>query len=187
LVTPVVAQPAAGPAAQPQAVPSTAIDEIRVQGNRDDRPLPTVQLELERATLEFYDKLNEVIIDEQYHVECIRGTTVDSRIHREFCYAGYQVEELRAKQYFVAQDIVYEPDHIIFEKERIFADIIYQAMAEGPSIAAAAERLVALQNEMDTLSGRLEFLQRREERTAERALDKALRTEEREERQEEQR
>jgi hypothetical protein len=60
-------------------------------------------------------------------------------------------------------------------------------MAEVPSIAAAAERLVALQNEMDTLSGRLEFLQRREERTAERALDKALRTEEREERQEEQR
>src|SRR5690606_7906059 len=83
-------------------------DEITVRGQRPGeirQRLWDLDTEIEGTITDFYKMLNDLVIDEQFHVICEWGNVqlqpgVESRIKQRFCYTGYQLEELRAKRDF---------------------------------------------------------------------------------------
>lgn len=144
-------------------------DEITVRGQRRPRTVVTVDREIERTTMDFYDLLNEVVIAPEFQVDCEWGTSeergVESMIRRRYCYAGYQIENLRlmmearesaeeAANGDIDVAFVYEPDQVYLgEMEDQFAAVIMEAMASYPALMVAGEKLVSLHNERAEMTG----------------------------------
>jgi hypothetical protein len=144
-------------------------DEITVIGQRRPRTVVTIDREIESTTMDFYNLLNEVVAAPEFQVDCEWGTSeergVESMIRRRYCYAGYQIEDLRlmmeARE--SAQEVedgeadvafVYEPDQRhLAEMEQKFAEVIMAAMAEYPALAVAGEKLVGLHSERAEMTG----------------------------------
>jgi hypothetical protein len=149
------------PGLAPQASFSVS-DEITVRGQRPGEIrglLWDLDTEIESTIVSFYRMLNDVVIDEQFHVDCVWGPTqlapgVVSQIRQRFCYAGYQQEELRAKRDLEAAGGVYEPDQVwLAQKEEEYAERVIAAMAAHPALVVAAEDLLAMQEERLRLTG----------------------------------
>lgn len=144
-------------------------DQVTVIGQRRPRTVVTIDREIERTTMDFYDLLNEVVAAPEFQVDCAWGTSeemgVESRIRRRYCYAGYQIEDLRlmmearesAQQQADGEiDVafVYEPDQRhLAEMEEKFAAVIMEAMAAYPALAVAGEKLVSLHSERAEMTG----------------------------------
>jgi hypothetical protein len=138
-------------------------DEITVRGLRPGdirKRLWDLDTEIETTTVEFFRKLNEVIVDPQYHVRCVRAPRrspapgFNSRIMERYCYAGFQVDELETMTATEAGGGAYEPNqNWLLRKEQEYAEIVMAAIAEIPSLAVAAEDLVRMQEERLALTG----------------------------------
>lgn len=144
-------------------------DEITVRGQRRPRTTVTIDREIERTTMDFYNMLNEIVVAPEFQVDCAWGTSeergVESMIRRRYCYAGYQIEDLRlmmearesaqqAADGEIDVAFVYEPDQAHLEEmEEQFAAVIMAAMAEYPALMLAGERLVELHNQRAEITG----------------------------------
>lgn len=151
----------------------TTEDEITVRGSRNPRTVVTIDREIERTTMNFYDLLNEVVASKEYQVDCAWGTSEErgigeSMIRRRYCFAGYQLEELRlvmearedaqaiAEGAEGAPDVafVYEPNQEkLREKEEEFANVIIEAMLAYPALMVAGEELTRLHAERQEHTG----------------------------------
>lgn len=137
-------------------------DEITVRGTRPGEiraQLWNLDTQIERTINDFYKMLNDIVVDEQFHVICEWGGAtiapgVDSRIRQRFCFTGYQVEELRTKRDFERDGGVYEPDQAwLAKKEEEFAEVVFAAMEAYPALVVAAENLVRMHEERAALTG----------------------------------
>lgn len=129
-------------------------DEITVRGLRPGdirKRLWDIDIEIEKTTLAFFRLLNEVIVDDQFHVQCVRpqrqrnaqGRLSSAIIIERRCYAGYQVDAMSYDS---------SPTWLM-EKEREYTEIVMSAIAEIPSLAVAAEGLTSMQEERRALTG----------------------------------
>jgi len=141
------------PGLQPMASYAVA-DEITVRGLRPGdirKRLWDLDIEIEKNTLSFFRLLNEVIVDEQFHVECVRpqrqrnaqGQLSSAIIIERQCYAGYQVDAM----------MYGDSPTWLMEKEREYTEVVMSAIAEIPSLAVAAENLTSMHEERRTLTG----------------------------------
>jgi hypothetical protein len=137
-------------------------DEITVRGERPGeirQRLWDLDTEIEGTIKDFYDMLNDIVVDEQFHIICEWGNVqrmpgVESRIQQRFCYAGYQLEELRTKRDVERDGGVYEPDQAwLAQKEGEFAELVMIAMESYPGLAVAAEKLIMMHEERQSLTG----------------------------------
>lgn len=137
-------------------------DEITVRGTRPGEiraRLWDLDTNIESTINDFYGMLNDIVVDEQFHVICEWGNVqvapgVESRIKQRFCYTGYQLEELRAKRDFERDGGVYEPDQAwLAQKEEEFAEVVFAAMESYPGLVVAAEDLVRMHEEREYLTG----------------------------------
>lgn len=188
--------------------------------------------EIESTIVSFYDMLNEVIVDPQYHVYCVRDKpqpfSRGTRLIQRRCYSGFQIDELEAMQPFAtgsaedtgepaafairgdapagasAAGVAGPNDQWLSSKEQEYAALVMEAIATIPALAVAAEDLVLMHTERESLTGgrpaltpaqyerdlarrnqqaQFEMLARRRERKAEREAEReAERAAEREER-----
>ena len=141
------------PGLQPMASYAVA-DEITVRGLRPGdirKRLWDLDIEIEKNTLSFFRLLNEVIVDEQFHVECVRpqrqrnaqGQLSSAIIIERQCYAGYQVDAM----------MYGDSPTWLMEKEREYTEVVMSAIAEIPSLAVAAENLTSMHEERRALTG----------------------------------
>lgn len=159
-------------------------DEITVRGTRPGdlrKRLWDLDIEIDRTIVSFFRMLNEVIVDDRFHVYCVRATRGRSRIREHMCYTGYQVDELYARQGIQSfmgsgmesfgsadesgteeesqavesdtQLVVGTEQGLLMDMERQYTEIVMAAIAEVPSIALAAENLVRMQEEREVLTG----------------------------------
>src|SRR5690606_29568807 len=95
--------------------------------------------------------LNEIIVDEQFHVECVRpqrqrnaqGQLSSAIIIERRCYAGYQVDAM----------MYGENPTWVMAKEREYTDVVMTAIEEIPSLAVAAENLTIMHEERRASTG----------------------------------
>lgn len=129
-------------------------DEITVRGLRPGdirKRLWDIDVEIERTTIAFFRLLNDVIVDDQFHVHCVRpprtrdaqGRLSTEPIIERRCYALYQAQAMRYGD---------SPGYLM-EKEREYAALVMNAIAEVPSLAVAAENLVNMHEERQALTG----------------------------------
>jgi hypothetical protein len=129
-------------------------DEITVRGLRPGdirKRLWDIDIEIERTTLAFFRLLNEVIVDEQFHVQCVRpprqrdaqGRLSSAIIIERRCYAGYQADAMTTGS---------NPTWLM-EKERQYEEVVMTAIAAIPSLAVAAEDLTSMHEERRALTG----------------------------------
>jgi hypothetical protein len=129
-------------------------DEITVRGLRPGdirKRLWDIDIEIERTTLAFFRLLNEVIVDEQFHVQCVRpprqrdaqGRLSSAIIIERRCYAGYQADAMTTGS---------NPTWLM-EKERQYEEVVMTAIAAIPSLAVAAEDLTSMHEERQALTG----------------------------------
>lgn len=138
---------------QPMASYAVA-DEITVRGLRPGdirKRLWDLDIEIERSTLSFFRLLNDVIVDEQFHVQCVlpertrdaQGRISTAIIVERLCYAGYQVDAMTYG----------DSPGWIMQKEREYTEIVMTAIREIPSLAVAAENLTSMHEERRSLTG----------------------------------
>jgi hypothetical protein len=141
------------PELQPLASYAVA-DEITVRGLRPGdirKRLWDIDIEIEKSTLSFFKLLNEIIVDEQFHVQCIRperprnaqGQLSSAIIIERRCYAGYQADAM----------MYGDSPAWVMQKEREYAELVMSAIEEIPSLAVAAENLTSMHEERRSLTG----------------------------------
>lgn len=149
---------AAGAAAQstepdqvgPQrAAPSQPIEEIRVRGTRT---LAAVQDEAGRATEAFYGKLNDVMRDEEFQVNCAWEANQAQLIRKRVCRSGWQEDLLEEVGKAAYEERPFDPTSVYYEKERVFKEKLLAVINSDPELIAAVRHLLSLQDEIAALN-----------------------------------
>jgi hypothetical protein len=152
---------AAGAGAQPTApeqaegaarapASSLPVDEIRVRGTRS---LAAVQDEAGRATEAFYRKLNTVLTEDDYQVNCTWEADAAALIRKRVCRSGWQEDLLTEVGRVAYDDRPFDPSAQYWEKQRIFQEKLLAAINSDPELIAAAKHLLSLQDEIAALNG----------------------------------
>jgi len=124
--------------AQPAPKPK-ALDEITVTG---ERSLTQLQLDVGKATEDFWALVSSKLGDPQYSVRCASEARLGTLIKQRVCRTAYQEEELDKSAYaYYIMGGLYDPYALTRRKNQEFVGKIVAAVNSSPELQAAVAEL----------------------------------------------
>jgi hypothetical protein len=136
-------EPAGGgtePSAEVEAAPvPRVLEEITVTG---ERSLAQLQLDVGKATEEFWALVSSKLGDPQYAVRCASEARLGTLIKQRVCRTAYQEEELEKSAYaYYVMGGLYNPYILTKRKNQEFVGKIVAAVNSSPELQAAVAEL----------------------------------------------